>query len=64
MRGQVPAVQRHMIFDMAVFDSRVLRDVPRAGFRSLHSLVHHDPHSLQEFSTWPRRYSARTGIIP
>ena len=41
VRGQMPTVQRRMLFDMAVFDSRVLRSVPRTGFRSLYSLVHH-----------------------
>ena len=44
VRGQMLAVERRMFFDMAVFDSRVLRDVPRSGFRCLHSLVHHNGH--------------------
>jgi hypothetical protein len=44
VRGQMPGVQRCMLFDMAVFDSRVLRDVPRSGFRARHSLVHHNGH--------------------
>ena len=42
VRGQMPARQRRMLLDMAVFDSRVLRGVRRTGFRSLHSLVRHD----------------------
>ena len=29
VRGQMPAVQRRMLFDMAVFDSCVLGGVPR-----------------------------------
>jgi hypothetical protein len=45
VRGQMPARQRRMLLDMAVFDSRVLRGVPRTGFRSLHSLVRHVDHS-------------------
>jgi hypothetical protein len=46
----MPAVESGMLFDMAVFDSRVLRDVPRTGFPSFHSFVHRaDP---LEFTTY------------
>jgi hypothetical protein len=45
VRGQMPAVQRRMLFDMAVFNSRVFRDVSRTGFRSLRCLIGHIDHS-------------------
>jgi uncharacterized protein YegP (UPF0339 family) len=46
VRGQMPGVQGCVFLDMAVFDSRVLRDVPRNGFLSFHPLVHHDGRPL------------------
>jgi len=45
VRGQMPAVQRRMLFDMSVFNSRVFRDVSRTGFRSLRCLIGHIHHS-------------------
>jgi predicted PurR-regulated permease PerM len=45
VRSQMPAVQRRMLLDMAVFGSRVLGDVLPTGFRSVHSFVGHVDHS-------------------
>lgn len=42
--GQMSAVERCMLVDMAVFGNRVLRDVPRTGLSLPHTLVHHDGH--------------------
>jgi len=45
VRSQMPAVQRRMLLDMAVFGSRLLGDVLPTGFRSVHSFVRHVDHS-------------------
>lgn len=43
---QMPARQRPMLLDVAVFGGRVLPDVSRAGFWARHFLVGHDDHSF------------------
>jgi len=54
VRGQMPARQRRMLLDVAVFNRGVLPDVPRTRIRFPRSLVGHD-HSSSRATMSARR---------